>query len=62
MSANDYIMEWQKKNMKRVSVQYKKEFVEEFKKACDFFGVKQSQLIKEMMQETIDKAKKEGME
>jgi len=60
--SKDYVSEWQKNNMRSVSTRYKKEFVEEFKKACDFLGTSQSQVVKNAMIETIDKAKKEGME
>ncbi len=52
-----YIAQWTKENMTAVTGRYKKEFVQEFKEACAFLGVKQSQVIKQAMQEVIDKAK-----
>lgn len=33
-----YIDQWKKENMKQVAASYKKEFVEEFKKACKDLG------------------------
>ncbi len=52
-----YQAEWRKKNMKSVVGNYKADFVEEFKQACATLGVKQSDLIREMMIATIEKAK-----
>ncbi len=43
--------------MKSVVGNYKADFVEEFKQACATLGVKQSDLIREMMIVTIEKAK-----
>jgi len=45
--------------MKSISVYFKKDFVEAFKKACEQLGVAQSEVIKEAMQMTIDKAKED---
>lgn len=51
-----YINDWSKKNMSSVSARYKKEFVEEFKQACKKLNVKQSDVIREMMQNIINQA------
>jgi len=51
-----YINEWAKENMKAVRASYKKEFVEEFEKACEKLGLKKSQVIRQVMEETIKKA------
>ena len=47
-----------KKNMKSVSASYKTEFVEEFRSALKTLGLKQSDVIREMMQEIIEQANK----
>lgn len=57
-NQREYIKQWNKKNMKQVKASYKTEFVDEFKKACKKLNVKQSELIRQMMIETIEKAKK----
>lgn len=51
-----YINEWKKENMKKVGATFKNDFVEEFKTACKDLDLKQSDVIREAMQETIDKA------
>ena len=48
--------EWQKANMKQVKAAYKIEFVDEFKNACKKLGIKQSEVIRKAMEETIAKA------
>lgn len=48
--------EWQKENMKQVKASYKTEFVDEFKEACKKLGIKQSDVIRKAMQDTIEKA------
>lgn len=53
-----YMREWQKENMKQVKATYKNEFVDEFKEACKVLGIKQSDVIREAMIQTIEKAKK----
>lgn len=53
---NKYMAEWRKENMLRVSAAYKKEFVLEFREACDKLGIKQSEVIRDAMQEIINKA------
>lgn len=45
--------QWSKKNLKSISQRFKKEFVDEFRDACDRQGIKQSQVIKEAMINTI---------
>lgn len=52
-----YINDWKKENMATVRASYKKEFVDEFKKACKILGVTQSSIIREKMEDTISKAK-----
>lgn len=51
-----YMREWQKENMKQVKASYKTEFVDEFKEACKKLGIKQSDVIRKAMQDTIEKA------
>ena len=53
-----YMQEWQKQNMKQVKATYKTEFVLEFKEACKKLGIKQSDVIRDAMQEVIKKASK----
>lgn len=53
----EYIEEWKKKNMASVAARYKKEFVQEFKRACKELGISQSEVIKKAMEETIAKNK-----
>lgn len=45
--------QWSKENLKSISQRFKKEFVDEFRDACDRQGIKQSQVIKEAMINTI---------
>lgn len=52
-----YMNEWKKENMSLVGASYKSSFVQEFKEACKTLGVSQSSLIRNMMEETIKKAK-----
>ena len=49
---------YDKKNMAFVNAKYKKEFVQEFKEACKSLGITQSEVFREAMIETIEKAKK----
>ncbi len=37
---NKYVAEWKKQNMLRVSAAYKKDFVIEFREACEKLGLK----------------------
>ena len=50
---------WKKENMALVGASYKKEFVQEFREACKKLDLRQSDLIRAMMEQTIEKAKKE---
>lgn len=56
-NQNKYIEQWKKDNMKRVSVAYKKDFVEEFRSACNKLRIKQSDVFRNAMIEIINKAK-----
>ena len=51
-----YKQKWKKENMKQVKASYKTEFVDEFKEACKKLGIKQSDVIRKAMQDTIEKA------
>lgn len=55
----DRINGWKKEHMALVGASYKKEFVQEFKEACKKLDLKQSDLIRDMMEQIIEKAKKE---
>lgn len=48
---------WKKENMALVGASYKKEFVQEFREACKKLDLRQSDLIRAMMEQTIAKAK-----
>lgn len=54
----EYIEKWKKENMKQVTAAYKAEFVLEFKDACKKLGVSQSEVFRQAMIETIEKAAK----
>ena len=54
---NKYMNGWKKNNMKQVSAGYKTEFVEEFKVSCQKLGISQSDVFREAMQATIEKAR-----
>ena len=54
---NKYVNDWKKKNMKLVGASYKSEFVDEFKEACKILGLKQSDLIREMMEDIIKQSR-----
>lgn len=49
---------WDKNNLSTVIAKYRKDFVLEFKDACKALGISQSDVIREAMQQTIDKARK----
>ena len=53
----EYNKKWQKENMAIVNAKYKKEFVEEFKIACKELNIKQSDVFRKAMEETILKNK-----
>ncbi|MDE5758646.1 MAG: hypothetical protein K2H85_08545 [Allobaculum sp.] len=52
-----YRQQWNKQNMKSVGASYKAEFVEEYKRAAQKLGLKTSDLIRQVMLDTIEKAK-----
>ena len=56
-NQNSYIASWQKENMASVSAKYKKEFVQDFKRACSVLGLKQSEVFRKAMEEVIETAK-----
>lgn len=49
---------WQKDNMKQIKATFKTEFVNDFKNALEILDLKQSDIIRQAMQEVIDKSKK----
>lgn len=57
-NQNKYMEKWKKENMSCISAKYKKEFVLEFKEACNKLGIKQSDVFRKAMQNTIEKANK----
>lgn len=58
-NQQEYVAEWSKKNMGRISAQYRKDFVEQFKVACKKLGITQSEVIRQAMEETIKKAEEQ---
>ena len=52
----EYTAKWRAENMMRVSATYKNEFVLAFREACQKLGVTQADVIRNAMQEMIDKA------
>ena len=52
---------YDKANMISVSARYKKDFVEEFRNACKILGVKQSDVIRQTMEDTINKSKQKNL-
>lgn len=59
-NENQYKRDWKKKNMGVVRGTYKKDFVDQFKEACKTLGIKQSDVIREAMEQTIKKASLKG--
>ena len=53
-----YQNDWNRKNMKRVSADYKADFVDQFKSACASLGLSQSDVVRQAMQSTIERASK----
>lgn len=47
-----------KNNIKKLSCSFQKEFVEQFAQSCKTLNIKQSDVIRQAMQEVIDKAAK----
>ena len=58
MANNEYIQKWKKENMTIVSARYKNDFVSEFKNACKILGISQSDVIRQAMIRTIERAQK----
>ena len=56
-NENQYKRDWRKENMKTVRGTFKNDFVDQFKKACEILGITQSDVIREAMNNTIEKAK-----
>ena len=52
-----YMNTWIKENYMRVGGSYPKAFAQEFKDACKQSGVSQSEVFRNVMQETINKIK-----
>lgn len=50
---------YQKKNMLGMTTKYKKEFIQEYKEALQSLNLKHSDLVRELMIETIEKANKQ---
>lgn len=51
-----YNAKWRAENMMRVSATYKNEFVLAFREACHKLRVSQAEVIRNAMQEVIEKA------
>ena len=59
-NENEYKREWRKENMKTVRASFKSDFVDQFKDACKILGISQADAIREVMNNTIQKADKIG--
>ena len=57
-NQKEYNAKWRAEKMMRVSATYKNEFVLAFREACQKLGVTQADVIRNAMQEMIDKANK----
>lgn len=57
-NQQSYQNDWKKQNMKTVSASYKADFVDEYKAALKKIGQKNSEAIRMMMEEVIERAKK----
>nr|DAK48773.1 MAG TPA: replication regulatory protein [Caudoviricetes sp.]DAT22441.1 MAG TPA: hypothetical protein [Caudoviricetes sp.] len=55
-NQKEYNAKWRAENMMRVSATYKNEFVLAFREACHKLGVSQAEVIRNAMQEVIEKA------
>ncbi len=53
---NKYKREWKKNNMGIVKASFKKDFVDQFKEACKSLGISQSDVIRNAMEEVINRA------
>ncbi len=61
-NQNAYIAQWKNENMKSIHACFKNDFVDSFKEACKTLGIKQSDVFRKAMEETIkeaDESKKE---
>ena len=52
-----YKQEWKKANMLQVKAAFKADFVKDFREACDLLNIKQSDVIRQAMIDTINYAK-----
>jgi len=52
-----YMAQWQKEHMTIISARYTNDFAKEFKEACKVLGISQSDVIRQAMIQTIEKAK-----
>ena len=57
-NQNAYMAQWKKENMKSVHACFKNDFVDAFKASCKKLGIKQSEVFRKAMQETINEAEK----
>ena len=55
-NENEYKREWKKENMGIVKASFKKDFVDQFKEACKSLGISQSDVIRNAMEEVINRA------
>ena len=55
-NQKEYNAKWRAENMMRVSATYKNEFVLAFREACHKLGGSQAEVIRNAMQEVIEKA------
>lgn len=52
-----YMQQWQKENMASISLRYKKDFVYEFRNACQHLNISQSEVFRQTMNEVIQQYK-----
>lgn len=53
-----YLSDWQKENMKTITVRFNIDYIDQFKQSCKVLKVSQREVFKNAMDETIAKAKK----
>ena len=51
-----YTKSWDKENIKKITLSYRKDFVERFNESCKELGLVRSQVFKKAMEDTIKKA------
>ena len=56
-NQNKYVQEWKKENMLSVQAKFKKDYVLEFRTACAALNIKQSDVIRQAMDDVIEQAK-----